>query len=260
MIVDAHCHAGEGDGLTGPWDTRADLRAYARRARAAGIDCTVIVPPLTRDYARANAALARISAGQPGRFICFAGVNSRRDAGGIQQMVADAVHRWGFKGIKVHRFDGPATREVCQAARTFGLPVLYDVMDQPYRVELLATEYPDVNFIMPHLGSFADDWRVHLQVIDQLVRLPNVYSDTSGVRRFDYIVDSIRRAGAHKMLFGSDGPWLHPGLELRKIQLVGLSPADERLVLGDNLLRLIGRHAAAAPVRANGHFGREIPG
>jgi hypothetical protein len=83
-----------------------------------------------------------------------------------------------------------------------------------------------VNFIIPHLGSFADDWRAHQQVIDQLVRYPNVYADTSGVRRFDYIVEAIKRAGARKLLFGSDGPWLHPGLELHKIRLLGL-PAEQ---------------------------------
>ena len=52
-------------------------------------------------------------------------------------------------------------------------------------VELLATEYPDVNFIIPHLGSFADDWRAQLALIDHLVRHPNIYTDTAGVRRFD---------------------------------------------------------------------------
>jgi predicted TIM-barrel fold metal-dependent hydrolase len=240
MIVDAHCHAGKGDGLTGPWDTRADLGAYLRRARAAGIDRTVIVPPLGNDYERANAALSRIAARQPSRFICFAAVHARRDAGGVRGMLSGPVKRLGFRGVKVHRINAPATREVCEAARAFGLPILYDVVDQPYHVELLACEYPDVNFIVPHLASFADDWRAHLQLIDQMVRLPNVYADTAGVRRFDYVVESIRRAGAHKVLFGSDGPWLHPGLELHKIKLIGLPPGDEALVLGGNLLRLIG--------------------
>jgi hypothetical protein len=28
MIVGCHCHAGKGDGLTGPWDTRAPLGKY----------------------------------------------------------------------------------------------------------------------------------------------------------------------------------------------------------------------------------------
>jgi hypothetical protein len=82
-----------------------------------------------------------------------------------------------------------------------------------------------------------------------LTRYANVYTDTSGVRRFDYLVEAVRRAGAGKVLFGSDGPWLHPGLELAKVRLLGLAPADEALVLGGTALRLIGgvRRAAGAP-------------
>ena len=38
MIIDSHCHAGTDDGLTGPWDTRAPLDKYVRRAGRAGID------------------------------------------------------------------------------------------------------------------------------------------------------------------------------------------------------------------------------
>ena len=102
-------------------------------------------------------------------------------------------------------------------------------------------EYPEVGFIIPHLGSFADDWRAHLAVIDQLVRHPNMYTDTSGVRRFDFLVETVRRAGPAKVLFGSDGPWLHPGLELAKVRALGLPSSDERLVVGANLLRLISR-------------------
>jgi hypothetical protein len=113
------------------------------------------------------------------------------------------------------------------------------VVGEPHRVELLAREYPDVVFIVPHLGSFADDWRTHVQVIDQIARLPNIYADTSGCRRFDFLIEAIRRAGPRKLLFGSDGPWLHPALELQKIRLLGLPPPDEALVLGGNLLRLI---------------------
>jgi uncharacterized protein len=116
------------------------------------------------------------------------------------------------------------TREICDTARALCLPVLVDVVAQPSVVDMFAPEYPDVNFIVAHLGSFSDDWRAHQQVIDQLVRYPNVYSDTAGVRRFDYIVQAVRRAEAGKLLFGSDGPWLHPELELHKIKLLGLPP------------------------------------
>jgi uncharacterized protein len=41
-------------------------------------------------------------------------------------------------------------------------------------------------------------------------------------------------------LFGSDGPYLHPGLELAKIRLLALPAAAEQQVTGGNLLRLIG--------------------
>jgi uncharacterized protein len=117
--------------------------------------------------------------------------------------------------------------------------MLVDVVGQPAVVEMLASQYPDVNFIIPHLGSFRDDWKAHQQVVDQLVRYRNVYADTSGVRRFDYIVEAVRRAGPRKLLFGSDGPWLHPGAELHKIRLLGLRPNDEALVLGRNALLLM---------------------
>jgi uncharacterized protein len=239
MIIDSHCHAGKGEGLHSPWSTDAPIEPYLQRARAAGIDRTVIFSAYHNDYARANANVARIAARHPGRFICFACVHAARDAGRIRELVGHAVKRWGFCGIKVHRHEAPATREVAEAARAFGLPVLYDVVGETYRIELIASQYPDVNFIIPHLGSFADDWRAHVQVIDQIARLPNVYADTSGVKRFDYLVQAVRRAGAHKLLFGSDGPWLHPSLELHKIRLLGLSPQKEALVLGQNLLRLI---------------------
>ena len=156
-------------------------------------------------------------------------------------MIGEAVGRFGFCGIKVHRHDARITREICEVARAHALPVLYDVMGEVSTVELLATEYPDVAFIIPHLGSFADDWKAQRAFLDPLARHANVFTDTSGVRRFDLLEEAVRRAGPQKVLFGSDGPWLHPGVELAKIGALRLSPAAERLVLGGNLLRLIGR-------------------
>lgn len=241
MIIDCHCHAGKGDLLTAPWNTDAPLGAYLRRARAAGIDKTIVFPAFHTDYAVANAELARIVAANPKRLIGFAFIHTGRDTGRIFEMVRRAVTRWRFRGIKIHGFESMPNREICEAARLFRLPILIDVGGKTQVTEMFATQYPDVNFIIPHLGSFAGDWKAHQQVVDQLVRLPNVYTDTSSVRHFDYIVEAVRRAGAHKVLFGSDGPWLHPGVELHKIRLLGLSPEKEALVMGGNALRLIGK-------------------
>jgi Amidohydrolase len=87
----------------------------------------------------------------------------------------------------------------------------------------------------------------HERVIEQLVRYNNVYADTSGVRRFDYLVQAVKRAGAHKLLFGSDGPWLHPGVDLYKIVALTLPPEHEALILGRNAIRLILSSQVARP-------------
>lgn len=244
MIIDAHCHAGKGDGLTGPWNTHAPLGAYLRRARAAGITHTALFPALSSDYARANTELAAIVDADRRRFFGMCFVHAERDKGQVAKLVREAVVRHGFVGIKLHRHDAPISREVCEVARSYRLPVLYDVTGEVAPVELLATEYPEVAFIIPHLGSFADDWRAQLSLIDLLVRHPNVHTDSAGVRRFDLLVQAVRRAGASKLLFGSDGPWLHPGVELAKIHALELSEAEQRLVLAGNFLRLTA-HARA---------------
>lgn len=239
MIIDCHCHGGKGDGLTGPWDTAAPLERYLRRAARAGIDRTVVFAAFHSDYSVANREVARIVASRPNRLYGFAFVHPERHRGRVHAMLKVAVEDYGFVGVKVHRHDARITREICEAARTFRLPVLYDVMGETSVARLLAEEYPDVSFIIPHLGSFGDDWRAQLGLIDHLARHPNIYTDTAGVRRFDLLDEAVHRAGARKILFGSDGPWLHPEIELAKIRLLELSPRDEALVLGGNFLHLI---------------------
>src|SRR5260221_5011575 len=240
MIVDVHCHAGTGAGLTGPADTAARLDRYLRRAEVAGIELTVVFPAFHSDYAAANREVAEIVARHPRRLIGFAMLHPEHDAGRVADLVGTAVEQYGFRGIKVHRLDARLTREICEVARQYALPILYDVMGEVSAVELLATEYPDVTFIIPHLASFAGDWWAHVAIIDLLVRHPNVYTDTAGARHFDYLADAVRRAGPHKVLFGSDGPFLHPGLELFKVRLLGLSPPDQALIEGGNTLQMLG--------------------
>jgi uncharacterized protein len=241
MIIDSHCHAGKGDGLTGPWDTDASLEKYLLRASKAGINRTVLFSAFHSNYAIANHEVARIVASQPDRFYGYAFVHAENDRSRMQELVRVAIEQYGFVGIKVHRHDARISREVCEAARTHRVPVLYDPVGEVSVVELLATEYPDVNFIIAHLGSFADDWRAQQAFIDTLSRHPNIYTDTSGIRRFDLLEQAIQRAGPGKILFGSDGPWLHPGLELAKVLALELPAAQRTMILSDNFLRLI-RH------------------
>src|SRR5262245_66442861 len=105
MIVDAHCHAGRGDRLNAPWSTNAPLDAYLRRAQAAGIHKTIVIPAGHSNYAEANAELARIVSRRRDRLIGFASAHAQRDAGRIYELVARAVNEYGLRGLKIQGYD-----------------------------------------------------------------------------------------------------------------------------------------------------------
>jgi hypothetical protein len=239
-IIDAHVHIGRGDGLTGPWDTSASLSTYKRLARVAGVQRAVIMAPLTSDYPRANRYIAAIIRRNPA-FLGYVFVNAQTEKGLIGERVEAAVTEQGFCGIKVHGHDGRITREIADAARRHDVPVLYDPVGDTASVEMVARAYRDVAWVIPHLSSFADDWKVQCSFVDQLCRHPNVFTDTSGVRYFELLEDAVLRAGPGKILWGSDGPFLHPAVELAKVQALSLDDGARAQILGGNVLRLTQR-------------------
>ncbi|GGP26970.1 amidohydrolase family protein [Silvimonas amylolytica] len=241
MIIDFHVHAGQGDGMTGPWDTSAPLAKYVARANEAGITRSVLLPVFQSDYRRGNHDVAALVRSEPQRWFGFAMVHASRDRERIHRMIEEAVLELGLCGIKVHHHDARINRQICDAARRWHLPVLYDPAGEIGPLELLAQTHPDVPFVIAHLGSFADDWAAQRRMIDLIVRYPNLFSDTSGIRRFDLLDEAFHRAGPGKLLFGSDGVFLHPGLELAKVYALKPKPDAFAQMAGGNAWRLLQR-------------------
>lgn len=236
-VIDSHVHVGLGDGLSGPWNTNAPFSRYQAMARRAGVDRAVVMALLTSDYPRANADVSALLRQHPA-LMGFVFVNARSEGGLVAARVHAAVTQHGFCGIKVHAHDAPISREVAEAAWRHNIPVLYDPAGDLASVEMVARAYPDVALIIPHLSSFADDWRIQCSFVDQLCRLPNVFTDTSGVRYYELLEDAVRRAGPAKVLWGSDGPFLHPLVELAKVWALPIDDSGRAQILGGNVLRL----------------------
>jgi predicted TIM-barrel fold metal-dependent hydrolase len=259
VIIDAHCHAGTGEGLSHPSNTDADISRYARRARAAGIDRTVVFATLTTDdYRAGNAQVGAIVRKDPRRYIGYVFVNPAYDRGRVRTVVEAAITDWGCRGIKVHWTNGRITREVLEVAERSRLPVLYDPRGDISTVELVLRSYARVPLIIPHLGSFAGDWGSQVAIIDKLKTYPNLFVDSSGVQYFDLLVDVIRKGGPDRLVFGTDGPFLHPAVELEKIKQLRLVPEHFALVTSGTILRLLGPttppaapHAPISDVRAS---------
>ena len=56
---------------------------------------------------------------------------------------------------------------------------------------------------------------------------------------FENLKLAVERAGAEKLLFGSDAPVYHPAVERRKIELLELSRSDEARILGENACKIL---------------------
>jgi predicted TIM-barrel fold metal-dependent hydrolase len=240
LVIDAHCHAGAGTQMLAPWNTRADIQITLRHMTEAGIDRTIIFPINNAAYERPNQEIAEICQRHPGKFIGFAKHDPQAEAGKIPALLKHEVQRLGLKGLKLHRIP---TRDVLDTVAELGIPVLY----HPERVvnfNLIAEEYPTINFIMAHLGNFASrDWGEHIEAINVARRFPNVYLETSSVVFFKFLAMALKELGPGKLIFGSDGPELDSRVELYKIKLLKMAPADEAKVLGGNIARLLPRGA-----------------
>ena len=223
------------------------LTAYVRRAREQrGSARTVLFSPRWRQRLRPDERRGGAAGAAPPhhRFLGFPvrppGGRPRPDrrSGGTS-----GSDDWQLPaGSRCTGTTAPSTPdEVADVARARRLPVLYDPDGDAAATVRLSSPAPirTCPGSCRHLSSFADDWHQQAALVDLLVRLPNVFADTSGVRYFDVLADAISRAGPGKVLFGSDGPYLHPGAELAKVHLLHLEPSAERLVLGGNLCRLV---------------------
>ena len=236
LIIDAHCHAGLGQAMSAPWTSRADPQVTLRHMAEAGIDRTIIFPINNPDYEKPNQQIAEICQRHPGKFIGFAKHDPQTEAGRIRSMLRREVESLGLRGLKLHRLP---TREVLDTVAELGIPILCHP-EQVADFHMIASEYPQVPLIMAHLGSFASrSWTEHMAAISVARRHRNVYLDTSSVVFFKFLMMAAREAGPDKLIFGSDGPEVNSRVELYKIRLLKLSPADEAKVLGGNIRRLL---------------------
>ena len=241
-VIDAHCHAGRGmnygknEATSDPWTTYNDPMWTLRRAEEVGIDKTIIFPINNKTYEAANEEIASYVRRWPDRFIGFAKHDSGTEAGKIRNMLRREVRELGLKGLKLH---GVPSEEMVETAAELKIPVLYHPSTVRESLEVVRS-YPEVAFILAHLGSFASrDWTEHVQAIEAAKQLPNLYLDTSSVVFFGYLERAAQELPAEKLIFGSDGPLVDSRVELYKIRLLKLPQTKEQLILGGNILRLL---------------------
>lgn len=103
---------------------------------------------------------------------------------------------------------------------------------------------PECKIIMAHAGGqpFAKgDWN---RAIMAAQRFDNLYLDTaSSTIDTGFVEACVAALGARRILFGTDTPLLDPWVQLVKIRQTRLPREDMDLILGGNILRLMGVQA-----------------
>lgn len=114
-------------------------------------------------------------------------------------------------GLKFHPYhsktamDDPKVAPYLELARRFHFPVAAHTGGceeaEPVHVRNAAEKYPDIDFIMVHMGLGSDN----REAIRLLGTLPNLYGDTAWVPAESTVL-AVETVGSEKILFGSDNP------------------------------------------------------
>lgn len=93
---------------------------------------------------------------------------------------------------------------------------------------------------MAHMGATpisGGDWHTAIKVAE---RHPNLILDTTGSGMdFGMVEEAVRVLGPTRIIWGSDIPMIDPWLNLEKIRGAEISETDKRLILGENIARLV---------------------
>ncbi len=150
----------------------------------------------------------------------------------------------GFRGLKLsplsHEFSfaSKAVADLAAGCGEHGLPLYTHVVYSPgastARLVALARQFPGTNFILGHMGFGPADQ----EGLEAAATLDNFYLETSTANLL-HLQEAAARAGASKLIFGSEFPLSHPAVELQKILLLKLAGAAQDQILGGNIRELL---------------------
>jgi predicted TIM-barrel fold metal-dependent hydrolase len=244
VTIDGHVHWGEWrpERVGWPGATLDEIRDAMRRS---GIDGAVLMPTDAGD----NEGLARVLAPDPGGLHLFAWVDPRHADRTLDFLQSNREH---VAGLKIH----PSLERMCvtddawrpflDLAEAWRLPVIVhcgrwqEIAGWRFALEV-AERHPDAAVIVAHLGG--DLPSLQQECSEEMARraLPNAYLGTESIREYYSLRIALDRLGPEKVIFGSDYPLGWPAAYLAVLEGARPTAEERRLVLGENLLRLIRR-------------------
>lgn len=255
--IDVHGHYGAyiragGDSFADSFHS-GDAAEVVRRARSVNIVLTIVsplsalLPRFQADAVAGNTEAARVVAQTPG-LKQYVVIDPRR-----QETYAQAeamLTQPQCVGIKIHPEEhGYPIREHAApifefAARHRAIVLTHSSEQNSLACDFVpwANEFPEVRLILAHIGCGWDGDLTHQVRAVQQSRHGNLYADTSSARSIvpGLIEWAVREIGAERVLFGTDTPLYHTGMQRARIDNADIPEDAKRLILRDNAVRLFG--------------------
>ena len=258
MIWDCHGHL---SGLVGSVEERVDqLLRYADRM---GVERMVVclgtrttLDPSPEEMHQQNDDVLRAVAHAPNRLFGFVYLSAKHPEVSLRELdrcVCDGP-MVGVKFLLAAVCTEPRREPVVRRIAELKVPVLHHTFfrfggpwpgeSTPSDLVALAAKHPDVSFLCGHSGA---DWELGIRAVRAT---PNVTIDCGGFEpRPGWIEMGVRELGPERVVFGSDFPGRSFASQLAKVYSADLSPAVRRMILGENLKRLLTPALAAKGVK-----------
>ncbi len=191
----------------------------------------------------------------PEDVIAFARAYGQDGQKGVDEL-RRVVEEHNFRGLKQSykvNVNDPAIFPLVEATVELKIPILFHTfMDRERRPERderysgetgalelvsLARRYPEAMIVMAHYNL--GDWEFGLKAVRDT---PNIYPNTGGsALDSGYIEAGVREVGAERLIFGTDNSICG---SMAKIHNARITEAERRMILGENLLRLLSKRGA----------------
>lgn len=201
---------------------------------------------ISADVSRGNDEAAEAVRAYPGRFVGYVVVDPNYPDE-VRPELERRMAQPEFRMIKIHPslaqypIDGPAYEPVWAVARERNCPVLTHAWTGcaycgPGPVRRVLERHPEVRLLFGH-ALFPATFE---EAAELALAFPNLWLDiTSSNQCYGMIEHAVKTVGAHRILFGSDMPFIGAAGALGRILHAQIRDEDKGMILGGNAKRLL---------------------
>ena len=165
------------------------------------------------------------------------------------QMLLWGVESLGLEALYLNpweetfRADIEQLDEILAVASENKIPVLisagYPWLSEALQVCKLAARWPEVPIVMTNGGQINISGLGQADVVLALKKAPNLYFDTAGIYRQDFIEEVAEEFGGERVLFGSGAPYFDQQYELMRIRVAKVSQNNRQAMIYGNSHHLL---------------------